>query len=88
LTSYTEANPKRSVYAFGINPKFPGYFFLAFKAGIFANPSSLSVKVVPNAFELNKSPYPDMKALINGFKTQQAAALTQAQQAAAAQGRR
>ncbi|MCJ1469022.1 Transcription elongation factor spt6 [Pseudocyphellaria aurata] len=33
LTTYTEANPIRSVYAFCINPKHPGYFHLCFKAG-------------------------------------------------------
>jgi len=68
LTTYTEANPKRSVYAFGLDPRHPGYFFLAFKAGFNAQVSSWPVRVVPNAFELLKSPYPDMKALCNGFK--------------------
>ena len=68
LTTYTEANPKRSVYAFGLDPRHPGYFFLAFKAGFNAQVNSWPVRVVPNAFELLKSPYPDMKALCNGFK--------------------
>ena len=68
LSTYTEANPKRSVYAFGLDPRHPGYFFLAFKAGFNAKVNSWPVRVVPNAFELLKSPYPDMKALCNGFK--------------------
>ncbi|KAI9840617.1 MAG: Transcription elongation factor spt6, partial [Thelocarpon superellum] len=68
LTTYTEANPKRSVYAFCINPKFPGYFFLCFKAGQHARLGSWPVKVVPQAFELQKNAYPDMRALCNGFK--------------------
>jgi transcription elongation factor SPT6 len=68
LTTYTEANPKRSVYAFGLDHGHPGYFFLAFKAGYNAQVNFWPVRVVPNAFELLKSPYPDMKALCNGFK--------------------
>lgn len=68
LSTYTEANPKRSVYAFGLDPRHPGYFFLAFKAGYSASVNSWPVRVVPNAFELLKNPYPDMKALCNGFK--------------------
>ncbi len=68
LTTYTEANPKRSVYAFCINPKHPGYFFLCFKAGQHAPVQNWPVKVVPNAFELQKNPYQDMRALCNGFK--------------------
>lgn len=68
LTTYTEANPKRSVYAFCLNPKFPGYFYLCFKAGQHAQLSTWHVKVVPNAFELRNNAYPDMRALCNGFK--------------------
>ncbi|KAF2138616.1 uncharacterized protein K452DRAFT_277148 [Aplosporella prunicola CBS 121167] len=68
LTTYTEANPKRSMYAFCINPKFPGYFHLCFKAGQQAPLASWPVKVIPNAFELQKNAYPDMRALKNGFK--------------------
>ncbi|KAI9671942.1 MAG: Transcription elongation factor spt6 [Caeruleum heppii] len=68
LTTYTEANPKRSVYAFCINPKYPGYFHLCFKAGQHAKLGSWPVKVVPLAFELQNNPYPDMRALCNGFK--------------------
>ncbi|KNG82613.1 hypothetical protein ANOM_009402 [Aspergillus nomiae NRRL 13137] len=33
LETYTKANPKRSAYAFCIDPKHAGYFFLCFKAG-------------------------------------------------------
>lgn len=68
LTTYTEANPKRSNYAFCINPKHPGYFFLCFKAGQHAQLQNWPVKVIPHAFELQRNPYPDMKALCNGFK--------------------
>ncbi|KAE8445330.1 Transcription elongation factor spt6 [Mollisiaceae sp. DMI_Dod_QoI] len=68
LTTYTEANPKRSVYAFCLDTRHPGFFWLCFKAGQAANPNAWAVRVVPNAFELLKSPYPDMKALCNGFK--------------------
>ena len=68
LTTYTEANPKRSNYAFCIDPKHPGYFHLCFKAGLNAKLQSWSVKIVPQAFELQKHQYPDMKALCNGFK--------------------
>ena len=68
LTTYTEANPKRSVYAFCINPKHPGYFFLCFKAGQNAQLQAWNVKVIPNAYELQKIQYQDMRALCNGFK--------------------
>ncbi|RDI81086.1 Pentafunctional AROM polypeptide [Venturia inaequalis] len=68
LTTYTEANPKRSMYAFCINPKYPGYFFICFKAGQNAPLSAWPVKVVPDAFEMRKLQYPDMKTLKNGFK--------------------
>ncbi|KAL8904347.1 MAG: hypothetical protein Q9207_003326 [Kuettlingeria erythrocarpa] len=68
LSTYTEANPKRSVYAFCIDPKHPGYFFLCFKAGQHAQLQSWPVKVVPQAFELQRNMYPDMRALCNGFK--------------------
>ncbi|KAI9805652.1 MAG: Transcription elongation factor spt6 [Piccolia ochrophora] len=68
LTTYTEANPKRSVYAFCINPKYPGYFFLCFKAGQHAHLSNWPVKTIPHAFELKNNAYPDMRALCNGFK--------------------
>lgn len=34
------------------------------------------VKIVPNAFELLKSPYPDMRALTNGFKMRHQSEMT------------
>ena len=68
LTTYTEANPKRSVYNFCIDPKHAGYFYLCFKAGQHAEVQHWSVKVVPRAFELQKNMYPDMRSLCNGFK--------------------
>ncbi|KAI7248582.1 Transcription elongation factor, partial [Hortaea werneckii] len=68
LTTYTEANPKRSMYAFCLNAKYPGYFYLCFKAGQNAPLANWPVKVIPNAFELRGNKYPDMRALKNGFK--------------------
>jgi transcription elongation factor SPT6 len=68
LTTYTEANPKRSVYQFCINPKHPGYFFLCFKAGQHAKLMNWPVKVIPQGFELQRNPYPSMRDLCNGFK--------------------
>ncbi|KKY27329.1 putative transcription elongation factor spt6 [Phaeomoniella chlamydospora] len=68
LTTYTEANPKRSVYAFCINPKYPGYFYLCFKAGQHGKLQNWPVKVIPQGFELQKNPYPSMRDLTNGFK--------------------
>ena len=68
LTTYTEANPRRSVYAFCLDPKHPGYFHLCFKAGLAAKLQTWPVKVVPGGFELQKVQYTDMKGLCNGFK--------------------
>ncbi|KAI9860448.1 MAG: Transcription elongation factor spt6 [Trichoglossum hirsutum] len=68
LATYTEANPTRSVYAFCINPKYPGYFYLCFKAGPRAQMGSWPVKVIPHAFKMQQNFYPDMRALCNGFK--------------------
>ncbi|KAI9889773.1 MAG: Transcription elongation factor spt6 [Vezdaea aestivalis] len=68
LTTYTEANPHGSVYAFCIDPRHPGYFFLCFKAGLRAKLNHWSVKCVPKAYELRGNLYPDMRALCNGFK--------------------
>lgn len=68
LTTYTEANPKRSVYAFCLDTKHPGYFNLCFKAGQNSKVSAWPVRIIPNAFELMKAVYPDMRALCNGFK--------------------
>jgi transcription elongation factor SPT6 len=68
LETYTQANPTRSIYAFCIDPKHPGYFHLCFKAGLKASLNSWPVKVIPQGYELQHNPYPDMKALCNGFK--------------------
>jgi transcription elongation factor SPT6 len=56
------------MYAFCINAKYPGFFFLCFKAGQDAPLGNWPVKVVPNAFELQRNQYPEMRALKNGFK--------------------
>ncbi|KAI1345068.1 SH2 domain-containing protein [Xylariaceae sp. FL0016] len=68
LTSYSDANPNRSIYLFCINPKHPGYFNLCFKASKKSNIGTWSVKAIPHAFEMMKHQYPDMRALCNGFK--------------------
>ncbi len=68
LTSYSDANPNRSIYLFCINPKHPGYFYLCFKASKSSPIGTWHVKVVPHAFEMMKHQYPDMRALCNGFK--------------------
>ncbi|KAF8420790.1 SH2 domain-containing protein [Tirmania nivea] len=65
LTSYSQANPKRSSYRFCFDPKHPGYFDLVFKAGLNAKIQCWKVKVVPNAFQLRDNDYPDMTALCN-----------------------
>lgn len=68
LTSYSDANPNRSIYLFCINPKRAGYFYLCFKASKNSSINMWDVKVVPKAFEMMKSQYPHMLALCNGFK--------------------
>ncbi|KAI1492531.1 SH2 domain-containing protein [Biscogniauxia mediterranea] len=68
LTSYSDANPNRSIYLFCINPKHPGYFYLCFKASKNSPIGMWHVKVIPHAFEMMKNQYPDMRALCNGFK--------------------
>ncbi|CAL5866581.1 uncharacterized protein PFLUO_LOCUS790 [Penicillium psychrofluorescens] len=68
LETYTRANPRRSAYSFCINPKYPGYFYLCFKAGEHSRLQNWPVKVIPQGYELQKNPYPDMQALCNGFK--------------------
>jgi len=55
LTAYMEANPKRAMYAFCINREFPGYFFLCFKNSASQACAAWPIKVVPNAFELQKN---------------------------------
>lgn len=68
LTTYTKANPTRSAYAFCIDTKHPGYFHLCFKAGEKGQLNGWPVKVIPQGYELQRNPYPDMMALCNGFK--------------------
>ena len=57
------------MYAFCINREWPGYFYLCFKQGPKTKNVTWPIKVIPNAFELQKNAYPDMRALKNGFKT-------------------
>ncbi|KAK4168941.1 Oxysterol-binding protein-domain-containing protein [Cladorrhinum sp. PSN259] len=68
LTTYIDANPSRSAYAFCIDTKHPGYFHLCFKATRSSKVVGWVVRVVPNGYELLKQQYPDMRALCNGFK--------------------
>ncbi|KAK4109448.1 transcription elongation factor Spt6 [Canariomyces notabilis] len=68
LTTYIDANPNRSTYAFCLDTKHPGYFFLCFKASRNSKVNAWMVRVIPHAYELLKSQYPDMRALCNGFK--------------------
>ncbi|KAH8592692.1 SH2 domain-containing protein [Bisporella sp. PMI_857] len=76
LSTYTEANPRRSVYAFCLDTKHPGYFHLCFKAGQLSNVNSWPVRIIPGAYEMMKSPYPDMTALCNGFKLRHASEMS------------
>ncbi|KAI5807109.1 SH2 domain-containing protein [Geopyxis carbonaria] len=69
LEKYCEANPKRSSYAFCLDPKKPGYFLLLFKAGAAAKMGVWPVKVIPGAFQLRGTAYPNVITLCNGFKT-------------------
>ncbi|KAG6100842.1 Transcription elongation factor spt6 [Claviceps sp. LM220 group G6] len=68
LTTYIDANPNRSAYAFCIDPKHPGYFWLCFKASRAARVIGLPVRSIPQGYELKGYQYPDMRALCNGFK--------------------
>lgn len=68
LTTYMDANPNRSSYAFCIDGKHPGYFFLCFKVNRNTRVNAWPVRVIPKGFELLKVAYPDMRALTNGFK--------------------
>ncbi|KAL5372344.1 hypothetical protein DPSP01_013579 [Paraphaeosphaeria sporulosa] len=68
LATYCNANTTRSMYAFCAIPKHPGYFWLCFQAGRDGMKGEWPVKVIPNAFEMQKNVYPDMVALKNGFK--------------------
>ncbi|KAK3325180.1 SH2 domain-containing protein [Apodospora peruviana] len=68
LTTYIDANPNRSTYAFCIDSKKPGYFYLCFKTSRASQVIALPVRVVPHGYEMLRSQYPDMLALCNGFK--------------------
>ena len=68
LTTYIDANPNRSTYAFCLDSKHPGYFYLCFKASRNSKVNAWMIRVIPQAYELLKSQYPDMRALCNGFK--------------------
>lgn len=68
LTAYTDANPKRSIYAFCFDHKRPGYFLLCFKTSQRAPVETWHVKVIPNGYELMNSSYADVPSLCNGFK--------------------
>lgn len=68
LNKYSEANPRRSCYAFCFNHQHPGYFDLCFKANPRSKVGQWPVKVVPNAFMMRDNLYADMNQLCNGFK--------------------
>ncbi|KAH6649718.1 SH2 domain-containing protein [Chaetomium tenue] len=68
LTTYIDANPNRSTYAFCLDTRHPGYFFICFKASRSSKVIGWMIRVIPHAYELMKSQYPDMRALCNGFK--------------------
>lgn len=69
LEKYCEANPKRSSYAFCLDEKKPGYFLLLFKAGLNSPLGCWPVRVIPGAYQLRGTSYPDVITLCNGFKT-------------------
>lgn len=68
LTTYTEANPRRSNYSFCLDKKHPGFFDLCFKAGQNSKIVTWPVKVIPNGYQLKKAVYPSVQDLCNGFK--------------------
>ncbi|KAL2159115.1 hypothetical protein VTH06DRAFT_2874 [Thermothelomyces fergusii] len=86
LTTYIDANPNRSTYAFCLDTKHPGYFYLCFKASRNSKVVAWMVRVVPHAYELMKSQYPDMRALCNGFKLRYQSEMLKLQQAGGARG--
>ncbi|PSR90343.1 transcription elongation factor SPT6 [Coniella lustricola] len=79
LTTYMDANPNRSSYAFCIDNKHAGYFWLCFKANRSSRVLAWPVRVVPNGYEFLKAQYPDMKALTNGFKIRYQAEISRMQ---------
>jgi transcription elongation factor SPT6 len=68
LENYCVANEKRSMYQFCAMAKYPGHFWICFQMSVNGPKGAWPIKVVPNAFELQKHVYPDMSALKNGFK--------------------
>ncbi|KAF2274402.1 transcription elongation factor-like protein spt6 [Westerdykella ornata] len=68
LNQYCAANPGRFMYAFCAMPKYPGWFWLCYQAGDKGPKGAWPIKIIPNAFELEKNPYPDITSLKNGFK--------------------
>jgi transcription elongation factor SPT6 len=81
LTAYTDANPTAAVYTFCIDPGHPGYFVLCFKPNQKGAIQKVIVKVLPGAYEMMKSQYPDMRALTNGFKLRYASEMSRNQMA-------
>ncbi|CAD6888586.1 unnamed protein product [Tilletia controversa] len=73
LNNQTLANPTRSIYAFGIDAKRPGYFKLCYKMGRDAAIQTWPVKVLPGAFQLNQAQVLDVAEVCNAFKTQHTA---------------
>ncbi len=74
-----DANPNRSTYAFCIDAKHPGYFFLCFKTDRASPVVAWHVRVIPKGYELLKSSYPAMRALCNGFKLRHNAEISKRQ---------
>ncbi|PWN28109.1 hypothetical protein BDZ90DRAFT_274452 [Jaminaea rosea] len=71
LTNWCLANPTRSTYAFGLDPRHPGCFKLGFKANRDAPIQYWPVKVLPGRFKLHQAEHlPDVASLANAFKTQ------------------
>ncbi|GAO48026.1 transcription elongation factor Spt6 [Saitoella complicata NRRL Y-17804] len=68
LNTYSEANPKRSAYCFSIDSQHPGWFILMFKVNPATRIQKWSVRLAPNAYMMQKVPYPDVLSLSNGFK--------------------
>lgn len=80
LTTYMDANPNRSSYAFCIDNKHAGYFWLCFKATRNSRVMGWPVRIVPNGYEFLKNQYPDMRSLTNGFKMRYNNEITRMQQ--------
>ncbi|KAI8071784.1 SH2 domain-containing protein [Gongronella butleri] len=68
LDSLTRANPKKSEYGFCLKEGHPGYFDLAFKLNQKSNVTRWPIKVLPDGYRMQKTAYPNVDDLINGFK--------------------